>query len=1228
MEAASIYLPMDRRQALAQDAALPERTQGAALFADISGFTPLTEALARELGPRLGAEELTTHLNRVYDALIAELHRYGGSVISFSGDAITCWLDGDDGSRATDCALAMQQAMAQFAVVTTSSGTTVSLGMKATVATGPVCRFQVGDPGHCMLDAMTGETLARLAAAEQLAQRGEVVVAPETAAILGEQIHIQEWRENEETGARFAVVTGLAGEIPEAPWSPLPPVALSAEQVRPWLLPPVFRRLQSGQGEFLAELRPVAALFLRFEGIDYDRDPEAGDKLDLFVRQVEAILGRYDGSLLNLTIGDKGSYLYAAFGAPIAHEDDAARAVSAALELQALGARLEYLSELQIGITRGRMRTGAYGSRTRRTYSALGDEVNLAARLMLAAEPGQILASERVRNAGGDAFIWEGLPPLRVKGKREPVSVALLVGSRKRQALHLLEPRYALPMVGRRAELALIEEKVEQVLQGQGQIVGITAEAGMGKSRLAVEAIGLAEEKGLVGYGGECQSYGTTTSYLVWRSVWRGLFGLDPAAPLEDQVRSLEATLRQIDPGLLSRLPLLGAVLNIPIPDNDLTRSLEAKVRKSSLEALLVDCLRAWAGEYPLLLVLEDCHWLDPLSRDLIEEVGRALADRSVLLLLVYRPWDVLGVPAPKVDGLPHFIEAVLTEFTPQEAERLIQLKLDEFFGSEVDAPRAFVAQITDRADGNPFYIEELLNYLQGRGIHPRDSEALAAVDLPSSLYSLVLSRMDQLTESQQTAMKVASVIGRLFQAAMVWGVYPQLGSFEAVKADLEALSALELAPLHTPEPELTYLFKHIITQEVAYESLLFATRATLHEQIGRYIERTHAETLDQYLNLLAFHYERSEDGAKKREYLLRAGEAAKADYANAAAIEYYEKVLPLLPDDVQVEVLRKLGDVLELTGEWDRAGERYREALALAEGTGNWLELAQCETRMAVLHQMRRQHESAMAWVERARTRFEELGDEAGVGSILIVAGTVADQQGDSETAQAVWQQGLDIYRRLDEKPHIGALLSNLGIAAARQGDLDSARDLLKQSLAVRRAIGDPGAIAISLQNIGTLAMMQGRIEEALPLIEEALALQREVGDRWMIGNALHGLGNAAQAQGDYGEARSLYGESLSIYRVLGDKYAMAYLFEDVGCLAGLEGEAQRALRLVGAASALRDEIGGPLTPSEMDNLETALEPAREALSEERQQAAWSEGQAMSLEEAVECARANEASD
>jgi adenylate cyclase len=1217
METPVAYIPMDRRQALARGVMLPDRVQGAVLFADISGFTPLTEELVRELGSQRGVEELTLHLNLVYDALIAELHRYGGSVINFSGDAITCWFDSDSGLQATACALDMQGAMNRFVEVIIPSGKAVSLSMKAAVATGTVRRFMVGDPQIQVIDVLAGATLSHLASAEHNANKGEVVLDPAAVTSLASKVQVVEWRRDDETGQRFGVVGGLADQPPIAPWSPLAPDALTEEQVRPWLLPMVYERLRSGQGEFLAELRPAVALFLCFSGIDFDGDEEAGTKLDAYIRQVQRILARYEGTLLQLTIGDKGSYLYAAFGAPLAHEDDTVRAVSAALELRSPA--LDFITNVQIGISQGRFRTGAYGGTMRRTYGVLGDEVNLAARLMQAAVPGQVLVSAISRRAAGDMFTWEKLPALKVKGKSEPVTVFSLVEAKKRRGIRLQAFEYALPMVGREAELALIEQKLDLALQGKGQVIGITGEPGIGKTRLMAEAIRLAGDRQLSGYASECESYGTNTSYLVWRPIWRAFFDIDPVWEVEDQVSALERQLERVDPALVPRLPLLGAVLNVEIPDNDLTRSFDAKLRKSSLEALLMDCLRAWARRTPLLLVLEDCHWLDPLSHDLLEVLGRAVADLPVLLMLAFRPPELERLQAPRLSRLPHYTGIELTEFTPQEAERLIGLKLARFFGSQAEVPRALIERVTEQAEGNPFYIEELLNYLRDREIDPQDTQALKKLDLPTSLHSLIISRLDQRTESQKITLRVASVIGRLFKAALLWSVYPELGVAERVKADLEALCRFDLTRVDTPEPELAYFFKHIVTQEVAYESLPFATRAMLHEQLAGYIERTYSGFPKQYVDLLAYHYERSQNEDKKREYLLKAGEVAQADYANEAAISYYQRLLPLFPVEEKVDIMLKLGHVLQLVGRWREAGDLYQQALALAGQFGDQSAQAWCQTAMGELVGWKQgQYAEASAWLEQARAGFQEARDQSGVAEVLKIAGTLAAMQGDYELARARYEESLAVWREMEDKPNIANLLNNLGIVARFQGDYGLARSIHEEALTIRWDVGDKWAIAKSLNNLGYVALDQEDLETARTQLEVAVNLQREIGDRWEIANALHSLGSVTRAQGDYAATRTVYEESLAISRELGDKRLIAYLLEDMGGLAALEGEAERALRLAGAAEVLREAIGAPLSPSERDRLHPMLRPAHEALGEEAA-SVLATGRVMSMEQAIE---------
>ncbi|MCK6628716.1 MAG: tetratricopeptide repeat protein [Anaerolineae bacterium] len=1223
MESKTAYIPMDRCLSLSTGVSLPDRTQGSALFADVSGFTPLTEAMLKAYGPRRGPEELTRQLNRIYDALVSEVHRYGGSVIALSGDAVTCWLDGDDGRRATACGLDMQRTMSQFAALEIPGAGTVSLAMKVAVAVGPVRRFLVGDPAIQYIDVLAGATLDRMAAGEHHANKGEVVVDTEAVTRLGGQLELSEWRDEPESGERFAVVSRfLPGlQVEAAPWPTFAADTLSEEQLRPWLLPPVYERLQAGKGEFLAELRPAVVLFLSFDGIDFDADERAGAKLDAYICWVQTILAHYEGYLLQLTVGDKGSYLYTAFGAPIAHEDDARRAAAAALELRNLPIALNFISNVKIGISQGQIYTGAYGGTMRRTYGVMGDDVNLAARLMQAAAPGQILVSANARQPVADTFSWDSLPLLKVKGKAEPVKVFSLNGPKERQAIHLQEPTYALPMVGREAELDLIGQKLSQALAGHGQIVGITAEAGMGKSRLVAEIIRLANDHQMVAYGGECQSYGTNISYLVWHSIWRGFFHLDSIREAPEQITQLEQQLKLIDPTLTPRLPLLGVALNISIPDNELTHSFDAKLRKSSLEALLIDCLRARARKTPLLLVLEDCHWLDPLSHDLLEEVGRAIVDLPVLLVIAMRPPELQRLQAPRVSQLPHFTEIVLADFTEQQAERLITLKLHQFFGAQAELPRILVERITSRAQGNPFYIEELLNFLHDQVLDPHDGEALEQFDLPTSLHSLILSRIDRLSESQKSMVKVASVIGRLFRAAWLWGVYPELGEPHRIKADLDVLSQLDLIPMDTPEPELTYLFKHVITQEVAYESLPYATRAILHEQLAWFIERAYSTSIEQFIDLLAFHYERSQNEAKKREYLRKAGELAQANYANEAAISYYERVLPLLPEPERVTVMLKLSEVLQLVGQWNDAGNLLQQALQLAEQLGDQSAQAWCQTLTGELFRKQGLYAEASAWFERAKAGFEELGDRAGVAQVLHYNGHLADGQGDYEAARALYEASLIIRRELDDKTRIASLLSNLGLVAHHQGDFESARRLYEESLDLRYELKDKWAIGVSLNNLGYLNFDLGDYEAAGTQLEVAIGLQREVGDRLMMAIALNNLGNVARAQHNYAEARRLYEESLTINKELGDREGIAYLLQDIGGLAVLQGRPERTLRLFGAVEELRQQIGAPLPPTELANFEKVLEAARQDLGEEAGASIIAEGRAMSLEEAIDYA-------
>jgi adenylate cyclase len=1208
------YLARDRRWALADRIEMPDRVRGAGLFADISGFTPLTEALANEFGSQRGSEELTANLDRVFHAVIAEVDAFGGEVIYFSGDAITCWLDGDDGLRATAAAIAIQAAMERVGTIVTPNGTTVRLAVKVAVAVGAARRFVVGDPTIQLIDVLAGRLVDDLADAEHHAEKGDVVLDPSAVGALGDRVRLREERIDEESRRSYGVVEALTIDVPRRTVSEPPP--LEDELVRPWLLPAVWDRIRTGRGEFLAELRPAYPVFLRFGGIDYDDDDGAIDKLDAFVRRAQQIMAGYGGNVLQLTLGDKGAYLYGVFGSPTAHEDDAARAAAAALELRDLE-KASDVTGIQIGIGHGRLRSGTYGHRMRRTFVCLGDAVNLAARLMSKAPEGQIYVSDDVRNEAGEAYLWEALPDLTLKGKAAPVAAHALLGSLERASHRKL--RFELPLIGRTAELETLDAALQEAIAGHGRIVGISADAGMGKSRLVAEFVRSARRRGLfVGFG-ECQSFGTATPYFVWREIWRRLLRVDDTQPETRQVEQIVAEVAAVEPALTARAPLLGGLVGVDIADSELTRGFDAKLRKASLESLLAELLRGRAVHEPIVLVLEDCHWIDELSRDLLEVLARVAAGLPVLIVLAYRPAAAVG-GGLGLERLPAFGETRLDRLGQDEATALIASKLTQVVGDERDPSPALVVLVTDRSGGNPFYIEELISFIAGRGINLADERAVRDVELPESLHSLILGRIDTIGEEPRRTLKVASVVGRVFELPVLPGAYPELGSEPDVTANLETLRDADLVNLDR-EADRAWMFKHVATQEVAYESLPFAVRSMLHGRIGDYLERAAGDAVDQHLDLLAHHFWRSDDQPRKVEYLRRAALAAQASYANAAAIDYFDRLVPLLDPAGRVATMLRLAKVLQVVGELGRAEATATEARALAGELGELEQGAWADASLAETAKRQSRFEEATARLDAAITRFREVGAEAGVGDMLHLAGVIAQLQGDYASAQLRYEESRAVRETLGDWAGVATTDGNLAILAEFAGDYPRALEINDSALELRRRIGDRRGIGIGEMNAGYYRILNTDLESARSHLEEALRLCLELGDRAMIAHATFTLGNAERDLGDHWSAATRYAEALQLQRELDDRFSLTFIVEDVGVLLARAGEEERGFELLGGAEAVRAQIGSPRPPTLEVELAGYFEAARATIGSELADAAIARGRGWTFDEAIDAA-------
>ncbi len=893
------FIPEDRRQALLKGETLPIHSHGAVLFADLSGFTKLTSDLSTQLGPQRGAEELTRQLDPIYTELIGAIHNYGGSVVDISGDGFTCWFNQDRGGRAASCAIVMQKIMKQYEMIKISSLSSFSLGIKIAISVGPVQRFLVGDPNIQLLEALAGQELLRVVEAQELIDRGEIAVYEAVFEEIKEQVERVSWRQARD-GARIAVFENLSELAEPHPW----PVTatLDINVAKQWVFRPIYERIAEGEIEFLTELRLAVPMFVKFSGIDYDHDETAGQKLDQFIRSVQGVLARYEGYLCNLTIGDKGSNLYIVFGAPIAHEDSIDRALAAALRIKSEVHELGFIEEIQVGLTHGPVWAGAHGGQMARTYSAIGAEVNLAARLMSHARPGQILVSPHVAElASNYSFLPQA--PIEFKGIEKPMSPSLLIGRMKIQA----DTTTKSIILGRELERKILSQKLLDVADSKnapGTII-IEGEAGIGKSRLLSFFSEQALGNGVKVLAGQADPVEMTTQYFAIKSILDALFEISELDDQQSIQNKVLSALRD-DEFLINRAPLLNDILPVHLQDNELTSQMKGEARATSTREVLLRILQNSLSQsnkaVPSVILFDDAHWLDAATWALIGYINRELA--SILLVIATRPITEDETSAQIVDEFnritsnPNTQHFQLANLSPQDTTELVSRKL-----GVKHIPDSVLEFIQARAQGNPFFSEEIayalrdsriINIQNDMVMIGHTAEELARIDFPETVQGVITRRVDRLPAPHQLTLKVASVIGRIFILNMLANVHPAKVDTSTLTEYLQNLTQQGITDLESFDPELTYLFKHVIFQEVVYNLLTFNQRKQLHCAIAEWYERNYANDLRPHYSRLAHHWLKGEKNDKAIHYLEKAAEQSLKLYSNEDVIRFIDIALEL----------------------------------------------------------------------------------------------------------------------------------------------------------------------------------------------------------------------------------------------------------------------------------------------------------------------------------------------
>jgi len=1183
---------------------------GTALFADVSGFSTLTERFSQDRG-REGAEEVTFIVNRFLDTVNTIAARYGGDLLKFAGDAALSFYEGTDHAvRACRAAWEMQQIVQErFARVETSLGC-FALQMSVGLGSGWVFAASLGTPDNAEY-AVVGPALATMGRAEQLAQAGQVFVDRATRELAGGAAVVApgqtEWFfELRQAGPHASAVESLHLDLSPPDGSPgatLRWLLTRLDAFAPYLSPGLLKKLVSSPEEISIESdhRWVTTLFADLRGtndlveaLGPEREGLLTDVINRHFLAMRGVVERYEGVLHKVGAGPTGSHLFITFGAPKSHSDDPERAVLAGLEMQEVledvnrevetlvgrtcGLRFPLLRQA-IGITTGFVFAGSIGSAERREYTVMGDVVNLASRLMAAAAEGEILVADSTVRCLSERFELRPRPAIRVKGKREPVSHAQVTG------LTRLPPLLGVAegcLVGRQAELDTAQRLLDRLIQGTGIVLVVRGEAGMGKTRLVQEIAQRAQQREMRVLAGACLSYGTDIPYLLWTDVVCALLGIsavERSVQLQQLVRGLEAA------GMAGWEPLVAELLGLGLEETELTVSLDSRLRQQRLFDIVLELIHGHARTQPLLLVLEDVHWTDPTSLELLDYVARNVVSCPVVLLVVQRPREWLDGRWQKFG---HAAEIVLQELPRTAVQGLVADLLDI-----EDVPGRLIELLLRKAQGNPFFTEEVVRALIDAEVLKRDDGRWRLVadpdqaGVPDTIHGVIQSRIDRLGETERRVLQVASVIGRVFGMGVLGGVYPYDDLDGTLQQRLDRLGTLGLVLVELPGPEPVYMFKHALTQDVAYESLSYARRRELHRRVGAFIEAQGGDVLSERPGFLAHHFFQGRAWRKALTYLLAAGRKAQQEYANEVAIAHFRRALQAateldeLCEEERLEAHEAAGEVLTIVGRYDEALDSLEAGRALVGALSSSAErdrrLAELYRKMATAHEANGEYAAALEWLDRGLglPGIERLIE----GARLYLRGDgVFFRQAEYDRARDWCVRGLEIAAQIGGRVGQEVLARGhylMGGILVRLGDLDGAIARCRQSLSLYQELGDLFGQAQAHTNLAMAYYYQDAWDLAARHHTAVMNISERIGYAEGQARAASNLGGVYFVQGKADAAREQYSVALEIVERLGMTFGVAFVHNNLGEVCARAGRWREATEHLERSLSMFEAIG-----------------------------------------------------
>ncbi len=846
------------------------------LFADISGFTAMSENLSK-LGKE-GSEEVNKIINNYFSPLIDIIYKHDGDIIYFGGDAFLAYFRYDS-LESTENAMSTAKEILNFAEensnVNTKKGI-FNIKLHIGLNKGNVHYFDLKNTYF-----IAGDTINELMRILDLASAGEIVVGESVRKDL-KSISFKEVNDAYKYVKDDYSVESYFGKKEQKKSSNAISLEIIKEYIPDWLLKGIQIKPYFDYKD--GEHRKITFSFIHFSGISYDKN-DSEQLLKKFYMIIKETADKYDGWINRLDVYKDSERMIVIFGFPNAYEDEEKRTMIFINEL-VNNPEIKNI-KIRAGVNSGFVFVAPLGSKTRREYTMIGDAVNLCARIAASAKAGNILVTEDIYNKTYDLFEYEPLGLMEYKGKKDKIPVFKLI--RKKDIYYKRSKKWigeSEKIVGRKKELNTIKKIVEVLTRSKGQIISIVGEPGIGKSRLVEEVVKICKEKDFKVYTGDCISYGNSFTYYPFINILMDLFSISQNDDMESRKKKIREKCEKVNKELINWLPIIGNIIGLEFPETNLTKYIDPKTKKQRINEIILELIRFESKILPVNIIIEDLHWSDSVSMDVINYISRNIENDRIMLTLVYRSLNTKEEFMEKKWSNKLELAELKNEEISELIENLLNIK---------NIPEDLKNIIFEKSQGNPFYVEELIKSLieQGNIIEEKDGWSFNIetkdLKLPDTVESIILSRIDRLDFQDKNILQISSVLGNEFDEFLIKGIY---GDKEQLNKSLKNLQILDLLRKEAGEGGIKFYFKHILTREVAYGTLSYARKEELHRKIGVYIEKEMEERKDEFLPLLSYHFYMGKDYEKSLIYSVQAGEKAKKVYANEEAIEFFTRAI------------------------------------------------------------------------------------------------------------------------------------------------------------------------------------------------------------------------------------------------------------------------------------------------------------------------------------------------